>query len=67
MQSEYVDRIMKWPTPKTTKQLRSWLGFANYYRSFIKDFSVLTAEMNAQCREKTLKWTEIMEGKFKEL
>ena len=61
MQSEYVDLIMKWPTPKTTKQLQSWLGFVNYYRSFIKDFRVLTAEMNAQRREKTLKCTETME------
>ena len=27
----------------------------------------MTAEMNAQRREKTLKWTETMEKKFKEL
>ena len=27
----------------------------------------MTAEMNAQYREKTLKWTETMEEKFKEL
>ena len=67
MQSEYVDRILNWPTPKTTKQLQSWLGFVNYYRTFIQDFSVLTAEMNAQRREKTLNWTEVMEEKFKEL
>ena len=67
MQSEYMDRIVNWPTPKTTKQLQSWLGFVNYYRSFIQNFSVLTAEMNVQRREKTLKWTEVMEEKFKEL
>ena len=67
MQSEYMERIMKWPTPKTTKQLQSWLRFINYYRSFIKDFSVLTAEMNAQRREKMLKWTETMGEKFREL
>ena len=67
MQSEYVDQIINWPAPKTIKQLQSWLGFVNYYRSFIKDFSILTAEMNAQRREKTLKWTDTMEEKFKEL
>ena len=36
---------------KDNKQLQSWLGFVNYYRSFTKDFSVLTVEMNAQHRE----------------
>ena len=62
-----MDRIVNWPTPKMTKQLQSWLGFVNYYHSFIQNFSVLTAEMNVQSREKMLKWTEVMEEKFKEL
>ena len=66
MQSEYLDRIVNWPAPKMTKKLQSWLGFVNYYHSFINDFSVLTTEMNAQRREKTLKWTDTMEEKFKE-
>ena len=67
MQSEYVEKILNWPTPTTVKQLQSWLGFVNYYRTFIKDFSILTAEMNTQQSEKTLNWTEIMEKKFREL
>ena len=67
MQEEYVNKILEWPTPETVKQLNSLLGFMNYYRSFIKDFSVLTAEMNTQRKEKSLKWTEVMERKFQEL
>ena len=39
----------------------------NYYRTFIKDFSILTSEMNAQRKKKTLNWTEEMERKFKAL
>lgn len=30
-----------WPEPKTLKQLRSFLGFANYFRKFIQGFSRL--------------------------
>ena len=67
MQSEYMDHIVNWPTKKTTKQFTSWLGFVNYYCSFIQNFNVLTAEMNGQCREKKLRWTEVMEEKFREL
>ena len=31
--------IQNWPTPKTVKQVQSFLGFANFYRHFIKNFS----------------------------
>ena len=67
MQLEYMEHIVNWPTLKTTKQLASWLGFVNYYSSFLQDFNVLTVEMNAQHKEKTLKWTKVMEEKFREL
>ena len=31
--------IQNWPIPKTVKQVQSFLGFANFYRCFIKNFS----------------------------
>ena len=67
MQDEYVAKILEWPTPTSVNQLNSLLGFMNYYQSFIKDFSVLTTEMNSQRKEKVLTWTEVMEKKFQEL
>ena len=36
-----VEKVMKFPTPETRKQLRGFLGLANYYRSFIKGFSLI--------------------------
>jgi hypothetical protein len=36
-----VQAILEWETPKTTKGLQRFLGFANYYRRFIRDYSKL--------------------------
>ena len=67
MRRSYVEKILDWPRPTTTKQLRTFLGFTSYYRSFIKDYSELTCEMNGMRMSKKLEWTEEMDWKFKEL
>ena len=33
--------VRDWPTPTTVKQVRSFLGFCNFYRAFIRGFSHL--------------------------
>ena len=54
MQADYIARIMDWPAPQSPKELNTLLGFLGYYRRFIPEFSVLTAEMNAQKTAKVL-------------
>jgi len=39
MKKEKVDRVLSWSEPKNVKDIRKFLGFANYYRRFIKDFA----------------------------
>jgi hypothetical protein len=34
-----VAGVTEWPTPKSKKEAQSFLGFANFYRRFIKGFS----------------------------
>jgi hypothetical protein len=34
-----VKGIMEWPTPNTIKEVQSFLGFCNFYRPFILNFS----------------------------
>ena len=67
MVPEYIDKIMKWPSPKTVTELNSALGFFSYYRSYLPDFSSLTAAMSKEKKKKTLEWTQEMEDNFKEL
>src|SRR5271154_3894399 len=34
-----VKGLLDWPTPNTVKQIRSFLGFGNFYRKFIRKYS----------------------------
>jgi hypothetical protein len=38
--------IREWPTPARKKDLQSFLGFANYYRRFIRNFSEIALPLN---------------------
>ena len=65
MKPSYVEKITEWPTPKTVKELNTFLGFAGYYRTFIAEFSKLTNEMNAMKKGTKLEWNDEVEKKFK--
>ena len=34
-----VEAIQEWPTPERLRDVRGFLGFANFYRCFIKGYS----------------------------
>ena len=38
--------ILEWPTPKTVEEVRSFLGFGNFHRWFIRNFSHLAHSLN---------------------
>ena len=55
MEEEKVDRVLRWPEPKNVKDIRKFLGLANYYRRFIKDFARVARPINMLTR-KDVKW-----------
>jgi len=46
MEAEKVDGVLNWPQPKNVKDVRKFLGLANYYRRFIKNFAQVARLMN---------------------
>ena len=46
-----VAAILEWPTPKTVKEVQSFLGFANFYRKFITHYSSLTSPLTSLTRK----------------
>lgn len=42
--------VREWPAPQTVKQVKSFLGFAGYYRRFIPAFSKIATPLNALTR-----------------
>ena len=55
MEAEKVDGVLSWPQPKNMKDVRKFLGLANYYRRFIKDFARIARLMNV-LTQKDEKW-----------
>uniref|UniRef100_A0ABD2WYB9 RNA-directed DNA polymerase n=1 Tax=Trichogramma kaykai TaxID=54128 RepID=A0ABD2WYB9_9HYME len=60
-----IEPIVSFPTPRTLKQLRSFLGAASWYRKFIEKFATI-AEPLVKLTRKNIKftWTEEQEKAF---
>lgn len=40
-----IEAVVNWQTPSTRKKLQQFLGFANFYRRFIRDYSKVAAPL----------------------
>jgi hypothetical protein len=56
------------PTPKSIKDVRSFLGYAGFYRRFIKDFGIISKSLcNLLTKDNVFEWSEHCEEPFKNL
>ena len=58
--SEAVEAVLTWKAPKTDMQLRSFLGFANKYREFIKGYAdkIYPMQQLMRIEVKKFSWTD---------
>jgi len=67
---EKLIKLENWPRPTTMKELNSFLGFANYYRKFVRDFSQIASPLeklvkkDKRARQVKLSWSDAQESSF---
>ena len=63
-----VEAIIKLEAPKTVKKVQGFLGFANFYRKFIKDFSQRVMPLTNLVKKDTkFDWSEATNEAFSKL
>ena len=60
-----LNGIRDWPAPTTVKQVQGFLGFRNFYRRFIRNFSELAKPLNELLKkEQKFEWTDECQQAF---
>ena len=68
MQKEKMEGVLNWPASRNVKEVQKFLGLANYYRRFIKNFARIAALLHMLVRKKQKwKWEKKQEKAFERL
>jgi len=68
MEEDKMAGVLNWPVPKTARDVRKFLGLANYYRRFVKDFTKLAQFLNnLMKKEEKWKWMSEQQDAFEQL
>ena len=68
MEEDKVVGVLNWPVPKTVRDVRKFLGLANYYRQFVKNFTKIAQPLNNLTRkEEKWKWGDEQQETFEQL
>ena len=59
-----VQIVQNWPKPQNVHDVRSFLGLTNYFRRFIKDYSIKAAPLNRLLQKDGCKWTAACDDSF---
>src|SRR5450755_4715686 len=63
-----IKAVQKWLIPKTVTEIQEFMGFANFYRRFIKGYSgIATPLTNLTKKDRVFSWTENEQFAFEEL
>ena len=56
---EKIKAVAEWPQPENAKQMQSFLGFCNYYRNFIGNFSEIAKPLfKMTSKKENFEWNE---------
>lgn len=64
MDPDKVRAVADWPTPRSARAVRGFLGLAGYYRKFVKEFGTIAALLTALLKKEGFAWTEASTAAF---
>jgi len=68
MDKEKIRTIKEWKEPMNVKGVESFLGFANFYRRFIRDYSIIMTPLSSLTwKEKAWEWGDKQQESFETL
>ena len=63
-----TEAVSKWPIPQNRKEVQQFLGLANYYRRFVKDFALISKPLQRLTEKNApFEWTIGCKNAFDEL
>ena len=63
-----IEAVLNWERPRTPTEVRSFLGWAGYYRRFVQDFAKIATPLTKLTRKtEKFEWTDKCEERFQEL
>ena len=63
-----ISVIVEWKPPKDVSEFRSFLGLADYYRRFVKGFSMITTSMKRLLQKDVkFEWSKKCQQSFEKL
>jgi hypothetical protein len=67
MDETKVEAVQSWPTPRSVRGLRGFLGLAGYYRRFIQNFGTIAAPLTQLLKKNSFQWNEAATASFFDL